>query len=234
MKKILWLLLILTVSCATGANNEERKTADVHYQLGLSYMKEAKYQEAFVEFQKSIDIYPEDKHTLNALGLIYMRFEDLAKSEESFKEALDIDPEFSEAANNLGVVYSRKKDWKSAIKYFEMALRNPLYPSPERAFYNLGTAHYRTNEYTLALKNYKDALRRAPKFYPAYYGLSLAFNALEDYGEASTAITMGIEIDPEIEGSKQKAVKVFNSRMVLAVDEQERNDYRTLIEVLHY
>jgi len=233
MRKLLFLVLILAVACST-TSSQKRKDADVHYQLGLSYMKEGKYQDAFVEFQKSIDLYPDDKHVLNALGLIYMKFEEFDKSEEVFKEALDIDPEFSEAANNLGVVYSRKKDWKSAIIYFERALQNPLYPSPERAFYNLATAQYRLHDYTIALKHFKDALRRAPNFFPAYYGLALSYNALEDYGEASTALTMGIELDPEIEGKKQKAAKVFNSRMMLSVDDEERDDYRSLIEILHY
>jgi len=234
MRKLLFLVLILAVACSTTSSSQKHKEADVHYQLGLSYMKEGQYQDAFVEFQKSIDIYPDDRRVLNALGLIYMKFEELDKSEEVFKEALDIDPEFSEAANNLGVVYSRKKDWKSAIIYFERALQNPLYPSPERAFYNLATAHYRLHDFMMALKYFKDALRRAPKFFPAYYGMALCYNALEDYGEASTALTMGIEIDPEIEGKKQKAAKVFNSRMVLSVDNEEREDYRSLIEILHY
>lgn len=234
MRKVLFLLLILAVACSTTSNSKKRQDADVHYQLGLSYMKEGKYQDAFVEFQKSIDIYPDDKHALNALGLIYMRFENFDKSAKAFEEALDLDPEFSEASNNLGVVYSRNKEWKNAIKYFELALQNPLYPSPERAFYNLATAHYRMKEFDMALKNFKDALRRAPKFFPAYYGLALTSNALEEYGEASTALTMGIELDPEIEGDKQKAVKVFNSRMVLSTDDEERADYRAMIEILHY
>jgi type IV pilus biogenesis/stability protein PilW len=234
MKRYVYLVLVLIVSCASAPHRDKVKQADANYELGLSYMREQKFQDAFVAFQKAIDLNPENKDAYNALGLIYLRFEELDKSAQSFEKAIDLDSNFSDARNNLGVVYSRQKKWEKAISEFDQALKNPLYVAPERAYYNLGNTYYRLKKYDLALKNYTNALRREPEFFPAYYGLALCYNATEEYGEASTAISLGIKKDPEIKGSKQKAVDVFSSRMVTVTNKEEKEDYNSLIEILHY
>ncbi|MGE5893004.1 MAG: tetratricopeptide repeat protein [bacterium] len=228
------VLCLLALACSSTPDSKSQNQTDAHYDLGLSYMKEGKYQDAFVELNRALETDHNNKLVHNALGLIHLKFEDFDKAERSFREAIDADPEFSDAHNNLGVVYTREGKWDEAIKQFQNALKNPLYQSPEMAYYNLGNAYYRLKKYTLALKHYKDALKRAPSLYPAYYGLALANNALEDYGEASTVIMMGIKNDPEIQGSRQKALAVFDSRMVLSTAPGEKEDYKTLIEILHY
>ncbi len=236
MKKVFCILVCaVLISCATTKEeSDDVIQSDAYYQMGLSFMKEEKFQDAFVEFQKAIKSNPDNKLALNALGLIYLKFEDFERAEQSFLDALDVDGKFSEAYNNLGVVYSRLKKWEKAITQFEMALENPMYPSPERAYYNIGNAFYRMGKYREALRNYRYSVRRVPNFYASYYGMALCYNKIELYGEASQALMEGIKADPEIMGNRRKAGNVFAARRVLTIDEDERNDYLDLREILNY
>lgn len=234
MKKFASIVFCFLLSCASLSHSERVKQSEAHYEFGLSYMKEGKFQDAFVEFQKSIEYNPDNKTALNALGLIYLKFEDFDKAEQAFLDALDVDEDYSEAYNNLGVIYSRKKEWDKAVKQFENALKSHLYSSPERALTNLGNVYYRLKKYDRAVQYYKKAIRRVETFFPAYYGLALGYNMLGKYGDAAYAISEGIKYDPEIQGDRQKANDVINVRMVMTVDEEGRKDYRDLLEILNY
>ncbi len=234
MKKLLYLVICFIISCSTAATIKSDAQSDANYQMGLSYMKEGKYQEAFIEMQKAIKENPDNKLALNALGLIYLKFEDFEKAEMSFLDAIDVDDSFSDAYNNLGVVYSRQKKWDKAIEQFENALKNPLYVSPAQAYYNIGNSYYRLRKYKKAIDNFRKALLRAPQFTSAYYGLALSNNMIELYGEAAAALMEGIKVDPEIEGNRRKAADVFTARIVMTMDEEERKDLEDLREILNY
>lgn len=235
MKKLLYLIFCsILVSCASTTTSADRTQSDFFLKMGLSYMGEEKYQDAFIEFQKAIQADPDNKEALNALGLIHLKYEDYDKAEQSFLDALDVDVNFSDAYHNLGVVYSAKKQWNRAIGQFENALKNPLYKSPERTYYNLGNAYYRIKKYRVAMKQYQGALRRSPQFYPAYYGIARCYNMIELYGEAAKALADGMLIDPDIKGKRRKAPDVFNARMVMTIEDEHRKDYQDLIEILNY
>ncbi|MEE9523200.1 MAG: tetratricopeptide repeat protein [Thermodesulfovibrionales bacterium] len=234
MKKLLLLLLFILMSCATAPSTADKAQSEAFYQIGLSYMQEQRFQDAFVELQKSIKTDPDNKEALNALGLIYIKFEDFDRAEQSFLDALDVDENFSDAYHNLGVVYTRKKEWDKSIVQFENALNNPLYAKPETSYYNIGNAYYRLKKYRMAIKNYNHSLRRAPKFYPAYYGLALCYNMIEKYGDAAQFLTEGIKLDPGIQGNRRKAGEVFTAGIVMTMEEEERKDLDDLREILNY
>src|SRR4030042_5235601 len=149
-RNILIFCIFFLCSCATaGLENIEK--ANAHYQLVVSYLNEDKMQMAYVEFQKAIELDPNNKDVLNALGLIYLRFDDLPKAKDSFLKAVSIDPYFSEAYNNLGGTYGKLGTWSDAVDLFKTALKNPIYTSPERAYWNLGKAYYRLHRFEEAI-----------------------------------------------------------------------------------
>ncbi|GBE00041.1 lipoprotein NlpI [bacterium BMS3Abin07] len=234
MKKLMYFTLLIVLSCASTPQSSGNKQFNAFYEMGLSYMQEAKYQDAFVQFQKALKDDPNNQFVLNALGLIYLKFEDLNKAEQSFIAALNIDGDYSRAHNNLGVVFSREKKWDKAAVQFENALKNLTYSSPGEAYYNLGNAYYRLKKYKTAIKNYKNALRRSPGFYIVYYGLALCYNMIEEYGDAAFFLAEGIKADPEIKGSRGKAADVFSARLARTVDDDSRKDYHDLMEILNY
>lgn len=230
---LIFLSIVFLSSCATTQTEENIQKAAVHYTIGLSYFNENKVQMAFVEFQKALEFNPNDKKVLDALGQIYLKFEDFQKAKESFRKAIVIDSNFSEAHNNLGVTYGRMGQWSDAIDSFKAALKNPLYPTPEMAYYNLGFAYYRLGRIDEAIDAFKEALKRVQNFYRLYYGLALCYNAKGQYGDAATAITRAIELDPLYKGDREKATEDLKDKKLRAKGEEEK-DIIDWLEILKY
>lgn len=232
-RNILLFIIIFLSSCATTMTEENIQKANAHYKIGISYFNENKVQSAFVEFQKALEFNPKDKYVLNALGLVYLKFEDLQKAKESFIKAITIDPDFSEAYNSLGFTYKKMTKWAEAVDSFKRALRNPLYQSPEKAYCNLGDVYYRLGLIDDAIIAYKEAIKRMQDFHLPYYGLALCYNAKGEYGEASSAMTRAIELDPVYKGNKDKIAEDLRERKLKAKGEEEK-DIIDYIEILKY
>jgi type IV pilus biogenesis/stability protein PilW len=231
-RNILIFCIFFLCSCATaGLENIEK--ANAHYQLGVSYLNEDKVQMAYVEFQKAIELDPNNKDVLNALGIIYLKFDDLQKAKNSFLKAVSIDPDFSEANNNLGGTYGKMGRWSDAVNSFKTALKNPIYKSPERAYSNLGNAYYRLRSIEESIEAYKEAIKRNPDYYPSYYGLALCYNIKGQYGDAASAFTRAIELDPLFIGDREKAMKFFDDKRLTAKSEESKEilDY---LEIMRY
>jgi type IV pilus biogenesis/stability protein PilW len=231
IRNILLLIIIFLSSCATTVENIHK--ANAHYKIGISYFNENKIQPAFVEFQKALELNPEDKDALNALGLVYLKFEDFQKAQESFIKAVTIDPDFSEAHNNLGVIYTKTGKWSEAVDSFKKALKNPLYKTPENSYYNLGNAYYRLGLIDDAINAYNEVIKRMQDSHLPYYGLALCYNAKGQYGEAASAITRAIELDPVYKGNKDKIMEDLKEKKLKAKGEEEQ-DIVDYIEILKY
>lgn len=228
----LWGALSFIISCASTENREVKATA--HYKIGVAYLNENKIQQAFVEFHKAYELDPNNKQVLYAIGYIYLeRFDEPYKSIEYFSKAVQVDPDYSDAYNNMGYAYYKSGDFDRAITFYKKALANPVYPTADRAYINLGNSYYRLGRYDDALVAFKEATKRVPGFFLPYMKIALCYNAMRKYGDASTAITQGITLDPAYKGDKEKAIEDYTLKKINAIgyDEQDMRDY---IEILKY
>jgi type IV pilus assembly protein PilF len=234
MKNILVVLLFLVLSSCAQTSKSDVKSANYHYQLGISYLNDNNIQPAFVELQKALELNPHDRDTQQALGIIYLTtLEDYPKAIKHFQQALQIDPDFSEAANNLGNAYASIGKFDEAIDAYKMAVANPQYQNAANAFFNLGMAYYRIAEHEEAIDAFTRSLRRVSDFPMPYYGLALTYNAKGLYGEAATALDRALQLDPQYKGDREKASEDLKNRKITAkgVGEKDVLDY---LEILKY
>lgn len=232
----LWGALSLIISCASTENREGNREvkATAFYKIGVAYLNENKIQQAFVEFHKAYELDPHNKEILNAIGYIYlMHFDEPQKAIEYFQKAVKVDPNYSDAYNSMGYAYEKSGNFEKAISFYKIAISNPVYPTADKTYINLGISYYRLGRYDDALVAFKEATKRAPGFFLPYMKLALCYNAMRKYGDASTAITQGITLDPAYNGDKEKAIEDYSLKKLKAVgyDEQDIRDY---IEILKY
>lgn len=220
-------------SCASTSTDRNLK-AEAFYKLGVAFLNENKIEPAFVEFHKALDLNPDNKEVLNAIGYIYLiHFDEPQKSLDYFTRAVKNDPEFSDAHNNIGYAYERMGKFEQAVAAYKKALSNPIYISASKAYVNLGNSFYRMHNYTEAMASYKESIKRDPDFFLPYLRLALCYNALGRYGEASTAISLAIKLDPLYKGDREKAIEEFTLKKIKATgpEEQDISDY---LEILRY
>lgn len=234
---VIFILFVFVTACASTNSSDTVDKADkatAHFKIGYSYYTEGKFQQAYIEFQKALEINPKDKEALNAIGVVQLlQFEDFPKAIEYFQRALKVDNNFSEARNNLAFAYERTGKTEEAIASYEKALTNPMWRNPEKAYNSLGRIYYRAGQYDKAIDSLTSALRRVNDYFPAFYRLALCYNAKGHYGDAATALMRAIELDPRYRGDREKALEDFeNTRLVIRG--VEANDFMDYIEILRY
>lgn len=228
------LLLAAFTACATTDNTENVERAGAYFKIGVAYLNENKVQQAFVEFQKAYDLNPQNHEVLNAIGIIYLlHFDEHLRSIEYFEKAVRVNPSYSEAYNNLGFAHEKLGRYEAAISFYRKAVANMLYATPEKAFVNMGNAYYRIRDFDSAIYAYREAIKRAPTLSIAYMRMSLCFNAMSRYGDAASAMTEAIRLDPFYRGDREKALEDFRLRRLRAsgTEEQDLSDY---LEILKY
>lgn len=227
--------MLFVIACATTRPTGDKiQSATAHYKIGVSYLNEAKAQQAFVEFRRAYDLNPDDREVLNAIGIIYLLyFDDTAKAVDFFEKAVKADPNYSEAYNNLGFAYEKLGQFDKAIPFYKKAVANLLYSTPEKAYISMGNSYYRLGKYEDAISSYKNAVNRAPELSLPYMRMALCYNAMGRYGDASTAMTYAIKLDPVYKGDREKALEDFTVMKLKATGYEEK-DFRDYIEIIKY
>lgn len=239
------ILCLLFFACATTPDIKDIKKAEVHYKLGVSHLTGGRLADAFIEFQKAIKLNPKDKESFNALGLISTEFGKYDEALSYYREAIAIEPNYSEAMNNMGVTYAKMQRWDEAINYFQMALKNPLYATPERAYTNMGYAFYKKGDYPNAMGAIKNALVRYPEFPRALYVSGLIHVRLGNDNAALEEFKKAVAVDPEYvethwelanaylrAGDRKKAVEHFRIVFEKSEDTKRRKEALEYIELL--
>jgi type IV pilus assembly protein PilF len=186
--------LLLVGGCAT----EERvKKADGYYQEGMAHLSSDR-QKSFVSFQKAIQHNPRHRDAHYSIGHLYVLQGKYKQAEEEFRDAIRIDPNYSEAHNYLGDVLAQEDRWTEAIESYRRALSNPLYSTPDIAWYNMGLAYAHEGDMEKAIQAFEDArVVSPPSLSPAKLNLELgkAYYKLGYNVQAREALSRVTDLD---------------------------------------
>jgi len=246
MRTLILVVLFMLAGCATtGGHSVDKSTmAQGYYEKGLAYFQQKNYELASVEFNRSIQTDKYHKWSYYMLGIISNIRGRLDESEDYFKKAIKADKKFSEAYNALGEVYSKQQKWDDALKCYQKALDNKLYPTPHFAYLNIGLVYMAKKDYPNAVEAFRSAKQYASQ--DAYWGeivLDLG-SALVEEGKTKEAIEElreGTALEPQNarlryglaqaylkDGNKKSAIQEFRKVKELDPDSDlalKANDY---------
>lgn len=154
---------ITLTGCASSEDKVKKSTG--YYQEGLANL-ETDRQQAFVSFQKAVQMNPNHKEAHYSLGHLYALQVKYPQAENELREALRIDSEYAEAHNYLGQVLERQNRYPEAIQEYRRALTNPLYGTPDLARFNLGRALVHEGDWQGAAQAFEDAMLISPPTVP--------------------------------------------------------------------
>lgn len=146
--------------------------AKLHTERASEYFKVGSYGIAIEAAQTAIQHVPGYAPAHNMLGVIHMQLKQDDKAQQAFEQAIRFAPADPEVLNNYGWFICERRNPKDAMPYFETALRNPLYISPERALHNAGYCSRKAGNNVVAEANLRAALNRAPMYAPSLLALS--------------------------------------------------------------
>lgn len=97
--------------------------ANIHYTLGLQFIKRKQWQEAVRAFKNVVFLNPDDPRPLINLGNIYFVEGNVAKAIEKYQAVLALNDKSTEALANVGTAYASAGNIDMARKYWQALLR---------------------------------------------------------------------------------------------------------------
>lgn len=114
-----------------------------------------KYEDALIDYQKSLEKNPQNKYSLNNLGYTYNLINEFQKAIIEFDKAIELEPEFAYAYNNRGLAKIKLGYEKEGLMDIEKSLKIDV--SNSYAYRNLGIYYFDKCEYKTAQKYFKKA-----------------------------------------------------------------------------
>jgi len=171
-----FLLAACTQTPKTAAPTDdeapERTRARVHTELATAYYGAGQYNVALEEVQIALDADSNYLPAVNQLGLIHLALGQTEDAERELKRAIRIDPDNPSINNNYGMLLCSTGDTAEAMRYFEKALSDPLYRSPELAYVNAGVCLKNNGDYDRAEQFLRRALAVSPNQPKALYEMA--------------------------------------------------------------
>ena len=132
--------VMVLAACSSGGIKEpsaaERaeSVSQIKTQLAVEYMKTQDYRQAVASVEEALAANSRNIYAWLMRAQIYQYLKVPDKADESFRRALALDPSNAEVNNNYGWflcdLQNRPND---AMAYFDKALADPTYPSPQVA-----------------------------------------------------------------------------------------------------
>ncbi|BDG06213.1 tetratricopeptide repeat protein [Anaeromyxobacter oryzae] len=153
------------LACVHGPSPKERRSAEIHHDLGVEALRAGRAPEAIKEFDEALESDPRFPEAHLGRGLVLeLGFGKLEEAEKEYRSAIELLPGYSEAHNDLGQLLAKTGRWDDALKEFDAALENMLYKEPWVARCNKGQALYRMGSRAEGLAEMRACLQAAPAY----------------------------------------------------------------------
>ena len=152
-----------------GASNESSQPAPVqanyragvHTELAAAFYQAGYMAVALEETRIALESDSDYYQAYSVRGLVHAHLKENAKAEEDFRKALKIAPKNPEVNNNYGWFLCDTGQARQSISYFLNALKDPLYDTPDVAYFNAGACAVKAGDLDGALGYLLNSLRLA-------------------------------------------------------------------------
>jgi tetratricopeptide (TPR) repeat protein len=170
-------------------------SADDHIEQGLAYLEQDQLDEAAAEFQKAIELDPENAVAHRNLGTAYGEQGEYEEAVAAYEKAIEIDPDYGEAYGDMAGILIFLDRISEAAAAGETAIG--LAPDYANAHYNLGIAYHRQGELEKAVAEFEEAIGLAPDDPKIYNNLGATYYVQGRVDDAIDAWLQVVAIDPD-------------------------------------
>ena len=153
--------------------------AQLHAEIAAGFYERGQMEIALQELAEAVKLDASNARIYNVYGLVYAVLGQNAEAQQNFQKALSLAPNDSEIRQNWGWYLCTHGRAKESLAEFDLAVRNPLYRTPDVSLVNAGKCAIAIGE----ARRGEEYLRRALAVNPA--NVYAAYNlALLKYREA--------------------------------------------------
>ncbi len=165
-----------------------RDRARAHTDLAAAYYGQGRMGVALEEVRLALTAEPNYAPAYNVLGLVHMDLRENAQAQQAFERSLQINPNDADTNHNYGWFLCQTQREEQSIRYFLLAVRNPLYAAPQKSYVLAATCALRKNNERDALEYLDRALRLDPNYLPALISMAQLKYRRGDLDDARIAV----------------------------------------------
>jgi type IV pilus assembly protein PilF len=165
-----------------------RERARIHTELAGAYYQRGNLGVALSEARIAIAADSSYAPAYNVLGLVYGDLRENADAEEAFERSLRLNPNDPDANHNFAWFLCENKREEESIRYFLLAVRHPLYATPQKSYAMAAVCAQRKNNFRDAEEYLERALRLDANYTPALLNLAQTKYRRGDLDSARTLI----------------------------------------------
>jgi type IV pilus assembly protein PilF len=147
--------------------------AQLHAEIAAGYYERGQLDVALQELGEAVKLDATNAKIYNVYGLVYATLGQNQNAQQNFQKALELAPNDSEIRQNWGWYLCTHGRAKESLQEFDLAVRNPLYRTPDVSLTNAGKCAASIGELQRADEYLRRALAIAPNNVTAAYNLSL-------------------------------------------------------------
>src|ERR1019366_333259 len=130
---------------------------DGDYELGVFYYQQRRYTDAAAEFERVLEMTPDNAMAHATLGGMMQLLGKDAEAEKHLKQSIELQASYA-AYTNLGALYYRERRWAESVAMTRKALE--INSNDWRAWSNLGLAYEWLNRKSEAEEAFRNELAR--------------------------------------------------------------------------
>lgn len=153
---------VLDTGAMDGEMGDKRNRARLHTELASLYYNNGSIAVALDELRAATVADPNYGPAHGMFGVVYQRLNETARAAESFERALRLAPGDPDINHNYGWFLCQTGREQASIKHFTQAVRNPLYPTPQRSYAAAGVCSMKMNQVKEAEAYFERALALEP------------------------------------------------------------------------
>ncbi|MDR3322691.1 MAG: type IV pilus biogenesis/stability protein PilW [Zoogloeaceae bacterium] len=131
---------------STATVSDARERARLHTELGSLYFQAGNEAVALEEIGIALEADASYASAYSVRGLVNASLRQYPEAEADFKKALSLAPGDPDVSNNYGWYLCQQGRETESIAYFLVAVKNPLYRTPDMAYTNAGTCALRAGD----------------------------------------------------------------------------------------
>ncbi|MEI0566034.1 tetratricopeptide repeat protein [Brachyspira pulli] len=207
-------------------NKDYTKDPMYYFSKAHNLYNKSKYEEAIKNYNKSIDLDPNNSYAYNNRGLAKNNLEQYFNALKDYDKAIELDPNNSVIYYNRGVAKTHLWQYEEAIEDYNKAIE--LDHNNSTAYYNRGLVKSYLGQYKEAIEDYNKTIELDPNNSHAYNNRGNAKDDLGRYKEAIKDYDKAIELNPNDRAAYHNRGLVKN---YLRQYEEAMKDYDKAIEL---
>jgi len=194
---LLTFLILLLLSNVSHHELTAKNQSDEHYNLGLVYGRQGKFDQAIQEYNQALTFEPDFVMTHFNMAILYQKEDRTDQAAEKYRQVIELFPRAALAYNNLGLIYEERGNLIEAEELYLKAFQNhPLLPDP---LYNLGNVYIKEGKYSQAKEKLEACLKLDPAYYKAYNSIGDLYYRLGETDQSIGFFKKALEFQPDYE-----------------------------------